>query len=129
MPPLAAAAGGLVAAIVAGTFPGDTGTPELVVWILAVFLILKFILNAVSFPLQYIVITPGRLIQLTGFLARRVRDMPLTNLNEMTFQRSFAGRVFGYGSFRIGPESDGQQVIDYLPYPEQLYLEVKAVLG
>jgi PH (Pleckstrin Homology) domain-containing protein len=128
VPPFAAAAGGVFAAIAASKIPGDTGTPELVVWILVIFLILKFILNAISWPGQYIVITGERFIQITGFFVRRVKDMPLTNLDEMTFQRSAAGRILGYGTFRIGPESDGQQVIDYIPYPEQVYLEVKGIL-
>lgn len=128
VPPFAAAAGGVFAAIVASKMFGDTGTPELVVWILVIFLILKFILNVVRYPVQYIVITGGRFIQVTGFFVRRVKDMPLTNLDEMTFQRSSAGRILGYGTFRIGPETDGQQVIDYVPYPEQVYLEAKAIL-
>ena len=128
VPPFAAAAGGLLAAIVAGKTFGDTGAPELVVWILAIFLILKFILNAAIYPVQYIVITGGRFIQITGFFVRRVKDMPLTNLDEMTFQRSIAGRILGYGTFRIGPETDGQQIIDYVPFPEQVYLEAKTIL-
>jgi uncharacterized membrane protein YdbT with pleckstrin-like domain len=128
VPPFAAALGGLFAAVAASELPGDTGTPELVVRVLVIFLILKLILNSVSYFVQYLVVTQGRFIQVTGFFVRRVKDMPLTNLDEMTFQRSFAGRILGYGTFRIGPESDGQQVIDYIPYPEQFYLEVKAIL-
>jgi hypothetical protein len=55
VPPFAAAAGGIFAAAAASVMPGDTGTPELVVWILVIFLILKFILNAVDYLGQYIV--------------------------------------------------------------------------
>jgi uncharacterized membrane protein YdbT with pleckstrin-like domain len=128
VPPFGAAAGGVFAAIAAGKIPGDTGTPELIVWILVIFLIVKFILNVISWPGQYIVITGKRFIQITGFFVRKVKDMPVTNLDEMTFQRSVAGRIFGYGTIRIGPESDGQQVIDYIPYPEQVYLELKGIL-
>jgi len=128
VPPLAAAAGGLLAAIAASHMSDGTGIPKRVVWILAVFLILKFILNAISWFVQYIVITSKRFIQITGFFGRRIKDMPLANLDEMTLQRSVAGRILGYGTFRLGPESDGQQVIDYIPYPEQFYLEVKGLL-
>lgn len=127
-PPLAAGAGALLAAIAASKIPGDTGIPERVVWILAIFMILKSIVNVFSWFTQYIVITEKRFIQITGFFVRRIKDMPLTNLDEMTLQRSSAGRLLGYGAFRIGPESDGQQVIDYIPYPEQVYLQVKGLL-
>jgi hypothetical protein len=44
----------------------------------------------------------------------------------MRFERSPAGRLFGFGTFIV--ESAGQEQalnkIDNLPYPEQLYLEV-----
>ena len=51
---------------------------------------------------------------------------PLTKVTDMSFQRSSLGRVPGYGEFIL--ESAGQdqalRVVDHLPYPEQLYLEV-----
>jgi hypothetical protein len=44
----------------------------------------------------------------------------------MSFQRTTMGRLLGYGQFIL--ESAGQdqalRIVDYLPYPEQLYLEV-----
>ena len=51
--------------------------------------------------------------------------MPLAKVTDMSFQRSASGRLLGYGEFG---ESAGQDQaltnVDYLPYPEQLYLEV-----
>ena len=48
----------------------------------------------------------------------------------MTFQRSFLGRMLGYGTFIL--ESAGQDqalsTVDHIPYPEQLYLEVCALI-
>jgi hypothetical protein len=44
----------------------------------------------------------------------------------MSFQRSTLGRILGFGEFIL--ESAGQdqalRIVDHLPYPEQLYLEV-----
>jgi hypothetical protein len=52
--------------------------------------------------------------------------MPLTRVTDMSFRRSALGRLLGYGEFII--ESAGQEqalrTINFLPYPEQLYLEV-----
>jgi hypothetical protein len=52
--------------------------------------------------------------------------MPLVKVTDMSFQRSTLGRLLGYGEFIL--ESAGQdqalRVVDHLPYPEQLYLEV-----
>ncbi len=56
--------------------------------------------------------------------------MPLTKVTDMSFQRTFAGRILGYGEFIV--ESAGQDQalrnIDHIPYPEQLYLEVCGML-
>ena len=56
--------------------------------------------------------------------------MPLSKVTDMSFRRSFAGRIFGYGEFIV--ESAGQDQalsrIDHIPYPEQLYLEVCGML-
>jgi hypothetical protein len=50
--------------------------------------------------------------------------MPLTKVTDMSFRRSFGGRMLGYGEFVV--ESAGQDQalrnIDHIPYPEQLYL-------
>jgi hypothetical protein len=52
--------------------------------------------------------------------------MPLAKVTDMSFQRSAMGQLLGYGEFIV--ESAGQDQalrnVDYLPYPEQLYLEV-----
>jgi hypothetical protein len=52
--------------------------------------------------------------------------MPLSKVTDMSFQRSTMGRILGYGEFIL--ESAGQdqalRIVDHLPYPEQLYLEV-----
>jgi len=48
----------------------------------------------------------------------------------MTFRQSFLGRILGYGTFIL--ESAGQDQalsnVDFIPYPEQLYLEVCELL-
>jgi hypothetical protein len=62
----------------------------------------------------------------TGVVTRKVAMMPLVKVTDMSFQRSTLGRLLGYGEFIL--ESAGQdqalRVVDHLPYPEQLYLEV-----
>ena len=62
----------------------------------------------------------------TGLVTRKVNMMPLAKVTDMSFQRSAMGRILGYGEFIL--ESAGQDQalsnVDYLPYPEQLYLEV-----
>jgi len=56
--------------------------------------------------------------------------MPLAKVTDMSFRRSALGRLLGYGEFIV--ESAGKEqalhTINFLPYPEQLYLEVCGLL-
>ena len=75
---------------------------------------------------DYFIATDRRLINLFGIVTRNVAMMPLSKVTDMTYKRTVPGRFFGYGTFVV--ESAGQdqalQTVDFLPYPEQLYLEV-----
>ena len=78
----------------------------------------------------YFTVTDKRMILVSGLVVRKVAMMPLAKVTDMSFQRSAMGRVFGYGEFVI--ESAGQEQalgsVNFLPYPEQLYLEVCGLL-
>jgi uncharacterized membrane protein YdbT with pleckstrin-like domain len=82
--------------------------------------------KVVDWSLNYFVVTSHRLILAEGFIVRKVNMMPLAKVTDMSFQRTSAGRILGYGEFIV--ESAGQDQamrhLRFLPYPEQLYLEV-----
>jgi len=56
--------------------------------------------------------------------------MPLSKVTDMSFQRSAMGRVFGYGEFIVESADRDQALrsVNFVPYPEQLYLEVCGLL-
>jgi hypothetical protein len=124
--PLAATFGGLLAAIAATGISGGE-TPKLVAWLLLVFLILRFMLLVVTWTVQYIVVTNERMLFVTGLINRKVESVPRASLVNLTLDRSSQGRRLGYGTFTIGYGAD-RVVIDYIPYPEQLYLEINGLL-
>jgi len=128
VPALATAMGGLLAAITVSTVSGGTETTKLVVWILTTFLILRLIWTAYSWSVQLIVITQRRFILISGITNRKVAFTELPDLKKMTFERSFAGRMLGYGTYRIGPDGADQLVINYIPYSEQLTQELNELL-
>ena len=98
----------------------------LVIWILWAILLLRLAWKVLEWSLTYFVITSQRLLLSQGFLIRRVDMMPLTKVTDMSFNRTLRGQLLGYGEFVV--ESAGQDQalrnVNYLPYPEQLYLEV-----
>jgi membrane protein YdbS with pleckstrin-like domain len=102
------------------------GTVILVIWLLWGIVFLRLVVKVFEWAATYFVVTSQRFILATGILNRKVNMMPLAKVTDMSFERSAMGRVLGYGEFVL--ESAGQDQalsnVDYLPYPEQLYLEV-----
>jgi hypothetical protein len=70
------------------------------------------------------------MLQASGVFTRKIAMMPLVKVTDMSFQRSSLGRLLGFGEFIL--ESAGQDQalrnIDHVPYPEQLYLEICALI-
>jgi len=125
--PSAQAVGGLlVAAVLSATVLRDHALFAGIVWAAWVVLLLNLIWKAVNWAVDYFVITSERILLTSGVFTRSVAMMPLSKVTDMSFHRSFAGRLLGYGEFVV--ESAGQDQalrrIDHVPYPEQLYLVV-----
>jgi uncharacterized membrane protein YdbT with pleckstrin-like domain len=115
-----------LAGFISNEFTRGNSTAILVIWLLWVVLLLWFLWKLIDWIRTYFVITSQRLILARGFFARKVDMMPLTKVTDMSFNRSPMGQLLGFGEFVV--ESAGQDQalrhIEYLPYPEQLYLEV-----
>src|SRR5215472_5655285 len=97
-----------------------------VVWIIWGILLARLAWKTINWSVDYFVITSTRILLTSGVFTRSVNMMPLTKVTDMSFHRSVAGRLLGYGEFRV--ESAGQDqalsTIDHVPYPEQLYSTV-----
>lgn len=119
--------GGLIAVVVlTGTVLKDRTPLVYLAWIGWGVLLARLAGKAIGWTADYFTVTSQRMILTSGVLTRRVAMMPLVKITDMSFQRSFWGRLFGYGDFIL--ESAGQdqalRIVDHIPYPEQLYLEV-----
>ena len=115
-----------VAGWLSNSFTHGNTTAILIIWLLWAVLLLRLIWKIIDWSYTYFVITSQRLLLAQGFLLKKVDMMPLTKVTDMSFLRSPAGQLLGFGEFVV--ESAGQDQalrhIDHLPYPEQLYLEV-----
>jgi len=115
-----------IAGFLSNALANGNGTVILIIWILWLIPLGWLIWRIIDWVLTYFVITSQRLLLARGFPTRRVDMMPLTKVTDMSFNRSPVGQILGFGEFVV--ESAGQDQalrhIEYLPYPEQLYLEV-----
>lgn len=126
VPSIQAVGGLLVAAVLSATVLRGHSLFAGVVWAGWGVLLVNLIWKAVNWAVDYFVITSERILLTSGVFTRSVAMMPLQKVTDMSFHRSFAGRLLGYGEFVV--ESAGQdqalRKIDHIPYPEQLYLVV-----
>jgi len=120
----------IIAALLSDTLLRHDSALTWIVWAIWGLVFLRFLWAAINWAVDYFVVTSHRFIQTSGLLSRKVAMMPLVKVTDMTFERSFLGRLLGYGTFIL--ESAGQDQalsrVDHIPYPEQLYLEVCALI-
>jgi uncharacterized membrane protein YdbT with pleckstrin-like domain len=125
--PIAVVLAGLaIAAVISTTIAQHNGTAVAVVWILWGVLLLWLVYKVIEWSVDYFIVTSRRMLLTTGVFTRKVAMMPLVKVTDMSFQRSALGRLLGYGEFVLESAGLDQalRVVDHLPYPEQLYLEV-----
>ena len=115
-----------IAGWLSSTVAHSNGTVIFVIWIIWGLVFLRLAWKVFEWSVTYFVVTSQRFVLATGVVTRKVNMMPLAKVTDMSFQRSPTGRLLSYGEFIL--ESAGQDQalsnVDYLPYPEQLYLEV-----
>jgi membrane protein YdbS with pleckstrin-like domain len=129
IPPSALALGGL---LVVGFLNAVYlhGKVALGLWALWLLLFLRLVWKVLQWSVDYFAVTSERLLLAQGFFTRRVNMLPMGKVTEMSFKRTFAGRLLGYGEFILesaGPDQALQDV-PYIPYPEQLYLLICEIL-
>ena len=92
---------------------------------------LYFLYRGAAWSATYLVVTNERMMLVRGMLTRTAAAMPLQKATGLTLQRTVAGRLLGYGTLIVDCPGRRQvfRKVRYLPYPEQLYLEISNLLG
>ncbi|TDQ55498.1 PH (Pleckstrin Homology) domain-containing protein [Actinorugispora endophytica] len=120
----------LAAGILSNTPFTSEPTVLAVIWWVWLLVLVWFVWKVAEWSVDYFVITSARLLLTTGLITRQINMMPLGKVTDMRFERSLMGRLIGYGTFVM--ESAGQDQalskINFVPYPEQLYLEVVGLI-
>jgi membrane protein YdbS with pleckstrin-like domain len=125
--PSAQAIGGLLAvAVLQATILSGHSLLIWIAWGLLAILMARLLWNIVNWAVDYFVITSDRILLTSGVFTRSVAMMPMSKVTDMSFHRSLAGRMLGYGDFVVESAGKDQvlRTIDHVPYPEQLYLVV-----
>jgi hypothetical protein len=127
--PTLAVIGGLIAASVLSFLNLGVGALA-ITWAAWGFTVLYSLARLARWPASYFIVTDVRFVLIRGILARDVVTVPLARATNLALRRSFAGRLFGYGEFVLYGAVSRQAIrnVKFLPYPEQLYLEVMGLI-
>ncbi len=129
MGPVGLTVAGLVAAAVAGGISRLSSDALLIMWLAWGLFFLYTITRISKWFAEYFIVTTQRVMVVKGFFTRDVICMPLATAGSMKFRRTTMGRLLGYGQFVVEAERvQPMWVINFLPYPEQLYLEVMGLI-
>lgn len=99
-------------------------------WVLAVALALHAWWKALVAHMDRFVITNMRVFRVRGVLAQRMATMPLGRILDITVEKPFNGRVFGYGHFvfESAAQEQGLRDIRYVGRPDQRDLVIQRVV-
>jgi uncharacterized membrane protein YdbT with pleckstrin-like domain len=92
-------------------------------WYAGLVVVVRLTILVAEWWVERIVITDKRVMLSKGILTHNIGMMPLGKVTDLTFERTFTGRLVGYGTMII--ESAGQiqalNKIEFMPRPEEIY--------
>ena len=113
----------LLLMIVAQYYLPESALVDNLTFYLALAAVVRFTVQTILWWIERIVITDKRVMLAEGIITHNVGMMPLSKVTDLTFRRTFGGRIMGYGTLIV--ESAGQiqalNKIKYMPRPEEIY--------
>jgi Bacterial PH domain len=95
-----------------------------IVWLAVGVLFLRMLWKIANWSVDYLVVTPGRMLLVVGLVTRKLATMPLSAVTDLRLRRSARGRLFGYGDFVVESDLPDQSlaVVDRVPLSDEVYL-------
>jgi uncharacterized membrane protein YdbT with pleckstrin-like domain len=116
--------------VVAERYLPDGVLIDNVTYYLALVAVVRFTVIVLLWWTERIVVTDKRMMLSRGVITHRLGMMPLSKVTDLTFERTMAGRMLGYGTVIV--ESAGQnqafEKIKYVPRPEEVYEAISEMI-
>ncbi len=100
-----------------------------IAWGACSIIFLWLVIRVIAWFESYFVVTKARMIFVTGFPVRKAITVPMREILDFSFHRTRPGRLLGYGTFTAEQRTNNYRIpsMNYMPYPEQLYLELRGL--
>ncbi len=85
---------------------------------------IRFLLQVLRWRNEHAIVTQRRLIVTSGLLARKVTTIPISRIQGVTLERSFAGRLQRYGTVVCDVGDHGVVEIRHIARVKDLYREL-----
>jgi uncharacterized membrane protein YdbT with pleckstrin-like domain len=103
--------------------PSNAGIIQNILWYVSLLVLLRLAYFIIEWWVERIVVTDKRFMLTSGVFETKVAMMPISKVTDLTYERTVAGRMFGFGTLIV--ESAGQiqalNRLEYLPDPEEVY--------
>ena len=128
--PVLAAGAACAAGSTITVFTGVGGTTLIAIWVAAATVCVFLVVRGWVWLSKYLVMTRHRVILVPGIIRHRMVSISMREISDIYLTRTLPGRLFGYGMLTLTPvrEEHTAPVINYIPYPDDLYLEARRVL-
>jgi hypothetical protein len=92
-------------------------------WYIALVAVARLAIFVAEWWVERLVITDKRVMRAGGILTHQLDMMPLGKVTDLTFKRTFTGRLMGYGHMRFesAGQKQGLENIMFAPQPEEIY--------
>jgi hypothetical protein len=108
--------------LISDMVPGNSLVQN-VLWYAGLLVLLRFTYELLAWYVERIVVTDKRFLIARGIITTQVAMMPIGKVTDLTYQRTFGGRMLGYGTLVV--ESAGQiqglDRVEFLPDPEHVF--------
>jgi hypothetical protein len=129
--PLLVAVGGFLGVVVTDQLlPPDSYYLAVTIWAIWLAILLWLSIRIAGWMGSYLVLSSLRLFVVSGAFVKTVQYLPLSTISDVSFSRSPAGRFLDYGKFivEIGGADRVLVPFDYVPYPEEVSVEIRAII-
>jgi membrane protein YdbS with pleckstrin-like domain len=101
-----------------------------VIWFGFLVVFLWWALQLADFMAAWFVVTPLRIIAISGVFRRKVQPLPMKRVRDMQLDQTSLGRVFGYGTLRMESLGTGHALaeIEYIPDAQHVYGTIWSIL-
>lgn len=127
-PAASEAAGSLAMALLLNGSIASSLLLKLVIFVPTVFLWARLWYVVASWAASFVVITSNRFMFVYGVFTKKVNAIALSQLGDVGLERSLPARIFGYGTLTGNAGGPGRVLAAYMPYPEQIYLELLGLI-